>query len=75
MGPSQILNFPESYILIVCAFPLMGIFQVLCYIPVLPEMIERLQYKYDIYEGEDPVLDGRLNDKVNDVYAFFYALV
>ena len=37
-------------------------------------MLERLQVDLEIIEGQDPVLDGALNDKVNDAYGLIYAL-
>jgi len=42
-GPSIMLDFPDIYWLIVFAFPLMGLFQVFVFIPIIPEMLERLQ--------------------------------
>lgn len=59
---------------IIIQFPLQGAFQIFVFVPVIPEMIERIQYKYGIVEGEDEFLDSQLNDKVNDVYATFYAI-
>ena len=37
-------------------------------------MIDRLKVSLNIKEGNDPILDGMLSDKVNDAYGFFYAL-
>ena len=36
-------------------------------------MIERVKVSMNIVEGQDPILDGMVNDKVNDAYGFFYA--
>jgi hypothetical protein len=36
-------------------------------------MIERCRVSLNIVEGQDPILDGMLNDKINDAYGFFYA--
>ena len=36
-------------------------------------MIERIKVSLNIVEGQDPILDGMLSDKVNDAYGFFYA--
>ena len=74
MGPSWILGFPRDKWFIIASFFLLGFNQVLLYIPIIPEMIERLQVDFDIVEERDPVLFSSLNDKVNDVYAFIYAL-
>lgn len=44
--------------LIICAFPLLGIFQVFVFIPIIPEFFERLVYELNIKIGEDEVLDS-----------------
>jgi MFS family permease len=73
LGPSLWLHFPDSVWLPVLSFPIQGVMQVLVFIPVLPEMIERMQVKLKISEGEDEILDGQLNDKINDMYGLIYA--
>lgn len=52
----------------------MGIFQVFVFIPIIPEMLERMAVTYNIVEGEDEAIDNQLNDKVNDSYGLFYAM-
>ena len=42
LGPSEILKFPDSVWLIIASQPPMGIFQVFVFIPIIPEMLERL---------------------------------
>lgn len=74
MGPSQMLNLPLNLWLIISSFPIMGIFQVFVFIPIIPEMIERLQVKLEITEGRDEFLDAMLNDRCNDAYGLVYAL-
>lgn len=74
MGPSQILHFPNYNQLIISAFPLLGLIQVLVFIPILPEMIERMQVDLKIVEGQNEVVDAALNDKINDAYGLIYAL-
>ena len=37
-------------------------------------MIERLQVDLQIKEGENELVDGTLNDKINDAYGFVFAL-
>lgn len=73
-GPSQLLGFPDNYWLIIAGFPLMGVFQYFVFIPIIPEMLERLQVDFNIVEGEDEAIDGAINDKVNDAYGFVFAL-
>ena len=43
------------------------------FIPIIPEMLERLQVDLKMVEGEDINLDNALNDKVNDAYGLIYA--
>ena len=59
--------------MIIAAFPMMGIFQYFIFIPVIPEMLERIQGDFGIIEGENPDLDNAVNDKVNDAYGLVYA--
>lgn len=74
MGPSKFLDIPVNKWIMISAFVPLGICQVFVFIPIIPEMLERLQVDLNIREGEDPVLDGILNDKVNDAYGLIYAL-
>lgn len=68
------LGFPENYWIIIMAFPLMGVFQYFVFIPIIPEMLERVTVGLNAVEGEDPELDAAIYDKVNDAYGFIYAL-
>lgn len=75
LGPSAFFKFPsDNYWFTVAAFPCMGIFQVFVFIPIIPEILERLQVDLDIVEGQDTMIDNALNDKVNDAYGLTYAL-
>lgn len=74
MGPSKFLDMPENKWIIIASFVPLGICQVFVFIPIIPEMLERLQVDLEIIEGQDPTLDGALNDKVNDMYGLIYAL-
>lgn len=74
LGPSQLLNLPDSTWLIIGSQPLFGLFQVFIFIPLLGEIIERLQVDLEICEGEDEELDLKLNDTVNEVWYLLYAL-
>ena len=51
MGPSSFFDLPNNYWLVVSAFPILGFFQVFVFIPIIPEMIERLQVDLKITEG------------------------
>ena len=68
------LNFPHTEWLIIMGFPVIGIFQFFVFIPIIPEMLERVQVEMEVVEGEDEELDSAINDKVNDAYGFVYAL-
>lgn len=74
LGPSELLGFPNSYYLMISSLPIMGIFQVFVFIPIIPEMLERLQVDLDIVEGEDELVDLRVNDIVNESYTLLFAL-
>lgn len=56
------------------AFPLIGVFQYFVFIPIIPEMLERVTVELNAVEGVDPELDAAIYDKVNDAYGFIYAL-
>lgn len=60
--------------MVIFAFPTIGIFQYFVFIPIIPEMLERLQVGMEVVEGEDEELDAAINDKVNDAYGVIYAL-
>lgn len=55
------------------AFPVLGFMQVFTFIPIIPEMLERLQVDFNVKEGENQKLENSINDKVNDAYGFMYA--
>lgn len=44
------------------------------FIPIIPEMIERLQVDLDIVEGENELVDMKLNDQVNEAYTMLFAV-
>lgn len=60
LGPSQIFNLPYEWYYVVAAFPILGIFQTFVYIPIIPEMLERLTVDLEIAEGEDAEVDNAL---------------
>ena len=53
--------------------PVLGGFQVFIFLPVIPEMVERMYYDLGIKEGENEEIDNAIADKVNDAYGFVYA--
>ena len=71
LGPSYILGIPQKWYIVACSFPLLGFFQAFIFLPILPEVIERLQTSFNLTE-DDPLYE-KLNDKVNDFYGLFYA--
>lgn len=81
MGPTPYLELSLDYgpdltiaqVLISASFTIMGLVQVFIFIPIIPEILERMQVAYNIAEGEDEALDNSLNDKVNDAYGLFFA--
>lgn len=73
LGPSEVLHFPNNVWLIIMSQPPMGILQVFVFIPIIPEMLERLQVDLDIAEGESEEVDMALNDQVNECYTLLYA--
>jgi len=58
---------------IIIAFPILGLFQYFVFIPIIPEMLERVQVDLGIEEGKDLALYAAVNDKVNDAYGVMYA--
>lgn len=74
MGPSAMFKFPDYVGIVIASFPFSGFFQVFLFIPIIPEIVERVQVKLEITAGEDDYVDSMLNDKCNDAYGFIYAL-
>jgi predicted MFS family arabinose efflux permease len=68
LGPSPLTGLPQTKEIIWLAFPLMGIFQTFVFIPSIPEMLEKMQYKHS-NENVDVI-----SEKVNDAYGFIFAL-
>ena len=44
------------------------------FVPIIPEMLERLQVDLKIEEGKDKLVDMMLQDKVNEAYTMLFAL-
>lgn len=77
IGPSTIYNVASGsnagLAMLITSFPLLGIMQVFVFIPIIPEMYDRVRAKLEIKEGEDEYTDNELNNKVNMTYGFVYA--
>lgn len=61
LGPSVWFGFPQGEAALypmIAAFPFLGIFQVFVFIPIIPELFERLTYELNIKEGEDEIVDN-----------------
>jgi len=67
-------QFSIRIYVVATAIALVGFFQVFVFIPIIPEMIERIQDKLEVSEGENEFVDNAINDKVNDSYGFVFAL-
>jgi MFS family permease len=74
MGPSKFFNFPNELYVILLAYPLMGLNQVFIFLPIIPEMMERMYFKLQVREGDSAALDLRLSDLVNEAYVIIYAV-
>jgi MFS family permease len=55
-GPSLLLGLPDSYWFLVSSLFFLGIVQAFFFIPLIPEMIERMQVDLNIIEGENEEL-------------------
>lgn len=76
MGPSTIfsnLTEGQSKWMLIFSFPLLGIWQLFVFIPIIPEIFDRVRCKLEIKEGEDEFTDNELNNKTNMTYGFVYA--
>ena len=74
MGGSDLFDLPENGLVTGIGFILLGVPQIFVFIQIIPEMVERMRVDLNIPEGEDDVVDSRLNDAVNDAYGVVYAL-
>ena len=45
------------------------------FLPIIPELIERLTVSLKIEEGRNEYVDTRLNDKCNDAYGLMFSAV
>ena len=74
MGPSEFLSLPKAFYTVIGAYPLLGFCQIFVFIPIIPEMIERVQDSLGVKEGESAKIDMLLSDAVNEAYVLIYAI-
>lgn len=74
IGPSQWLKLPDVPAIICVGVLGQGVFYVFVNIPIVPELIDRLQWNLKAKEGEDDHILYAINDKVNDANSLMYAL-
>jgi hypothetical protein len=68
LGPSKLLNFPNTLPMMIIAMPLLGMTTAPILIGCIPEMLENLRVSFEIEEGKNEEIETLLNDKVNDVF-------
>lgn len=57
-GPSMLLGIPDNEWFTISSFFALGIAQTFFFIPLIPEMIERMQVDLNIKEGENEELEN-----------------
>jgi MFS family permease len=57
-GPSFLLGLPNNYWFTISSLFILGIVQAFFFIPLIPEMIERMQVDLNIIEGENEELEN-----------------
>jgi len=72
MGPSYLLDLPDSKTLIMIGLPIVGFIQALVFIPSLPEAIEVTQQKYKIVEKSNIEFDDKMNDTMGALFSLVY---
>lgn len=73
MGPSALLGIPNNWEIIAVGLALTGAAVAPSFILCLPEVHKQCQLKYQIVEGANEVLDGKLSDQEAALYSLFYA--
>ena len=68
MGPSKLLGLKDRLLFVCIGLGLLGFVQSLCFVTALPEAMEVIQQKYQIIEGQDSDLDGKLGDLLSSFY-------
>ncbi len=72
-GPSEILGFPDSNIMVILGLGLSGVAQGFIFIPLLPDAIEAVYIKENRIEGENELYDQLLNDIASGLYGTFFS--
>lgn len=74
LGPSQLLHLPDNYYFIASGISLQGIFEFFIFVPVLPEMLDRMNVELQLKNGRDDYFISIVNDKCNDAYQLYMAV-
>jgi MFS family permease len=74
MGPSDLFSLPRELWIYFIGYAINGFAQGFVFIPILPEVLEAVYHKEGMVEGDDPVMDGIINDKAAALYGLFYAI-
>ena len=74
IGPSKLLSIDDNLLLVCLGLGCLGSVSAFCFVSALPEAIEVLQQKYQIVEGLNPDLDGKLNDTISSFYTLSFNL-
>jgi len=62
LGPSNLLNLPQSIYLVVLGLVIIGFSQALLFVNSVPEIMDSFQLEYKIIIGYDKQFDNKLND-------------
>ena len=73
-GPSDFLGLPDNLTLLVLGYALDGLAQGFIFIPLLPDAIEAVYIKEEIFEGANEELDIVISDYGAGLYGTFYSL-
>ena len=73
MGPSYLLELPEKLYLILIGLSVLGFIQPMCFLTVLPEVVDALFVEYKIIEGSAKETEGLLHDNIAALYNLWYS--
>jgi MFS family permease len=74
MGPSALLSLPRELWIYFVGYGINGFAQGLVFVPLLPEVLEAVYQEKGFVEGDDPIMDGIINDKAAALHGIFYAI-
>jgi MFS family permease len=74
MGPSQLLMMPNKVWLIALGMSLQAFGTAPAFSYAIPVMQNRCQVRYQIVEGSDEMLEGKLSDTIASLFTLSYAL-